>query len=117
MPLRRPFTIGRCVRAVALAFAVVTAGPATAAVALRHQQDLRGDFRLFGNTLAQDRAGGLPAPLVGTLCTTGNAGTCGGSTADSGADVFWRSEPALGTAACSAAARPSCCTSKADRRS
>ncbi len=88
-----------CLAALCLALLAAPA-PSVAAVALRHQLDLRGDFRLVGNTLAQDRAGGIPAPVVGTLCTTGSNGTCGGTTSDSGADVFWRADPASGTAAC-----------------
>jgi uncharacterized repeat protein (TIGR01451 family) len=105
MPFARLHAARLPVRAaLVLLAAVLLAPPAGAAVTLRKQLDLRGDFKLFGNTLAQDRASGVVAPLVGTLCTTGNAGTCGTNTSDSGADVFWRAEPAVGatpgTAAC-----------------
>ncbi|WP_050435390.1 DUF11 domain-containing protein [Chondromyces crocatus] len=47
--------------------------------------DQRGDFLLIGNTLGQDCAAGIPAPVVGTV---GNCGSTGVS--DSAPDVFWR---------------------------
>jgi len=114
MPLHRSVTTREVLRVAVLALlALCLPRPGVAAVTLRHQQDLRGDFRLFGNTLSQDRATGLPAPLVGTLCTTGNNGSCGGNTTDSGADVFWRSEPSLGSAACSKDVTPALARSTA----
>ncbi|QIL78712.1 IPTL-CTERM sorting domain-containing protein [Diaphorobacter sp. HDW4A] len=60
---------------------------------LRTQVTQNGDFVIIGNTLGQDCASGIPAPVVGTL------GACGTSTADSAIDVFWRSDsPAMGQA-------------------
>ncbi len=64
-----------------------------AAPSLRQQIDVRGDFALIGNTLAQDCVSGTPAPVVGTV------GACGTNTADSAPDVFWRSQaPGAGQA-------------------
>jgi len=88
----------RCLRAPALIVAALAAAllaPSTvlAAPQLRHQLTVNGDFTLFGNTLAQDCAAGIPAPTVGTI------GACGTNTSDSGVDVFWRSNPAGGSAA------------------
>ncbi len=101
MSLSSCCTVRGMARAATMLAALLSSPPAGAAVTLRHQLDLRGDFRLFGNTLAQDWASGVVPPAVGSLCTTGGGGTCGGNTTDSGADVFWRADPAAGTAACS----------------
>ena len=43
----------------------------------------RGDVVLIGNTLAQNCADDVPAPVVGTI------GACGSDQDDSGADVLW----------------------------
>jgi uncharacterized repeat protein (TIGR01451 family) len=102
LPARRLTALAPFRATVALLVTLLTAPPAGAAVTLRKQLDLRGDFKLFGNTLAQDRANGVVAPLVGTLCTTSGTVTCGTNTSDSGADAFWRAEPSTGIAACSA---------------
>ena len=52
-----------------------------------------GDFALLGNTLAQDCAHGVPAPVVGTV------GNCGSWAEDAGADVHWRADfPTVGAA-------------------
>jgi uncharacterized repeat protein (TIGR01451 family)/MYXO-CTERM domain-containing protein len=59
---------------------------ALAAPALRLQIDQRGDFLLFGNTLGQDCAPGIPIPVVGTV------GDCGSNINDTAPDVFWRSD-------------------------
>ncbi|XSG76930.1 hypothetical protein ACP8Y2_07955 [Herpetosiphon llansteffanensis] len=53
----------------------------------------RGDVVVIGNTLGQDCATGVPAPVVGTV------GACGTNTGDSAIDVFWRADaPAVGQA-------------------
>ncbi|AKU94523.1 internalin, putative [Labilithrix luteola] len=69
-----------------LGLGVFASSTAEAAPSLRVQVDQRGDFVLLGNTLAQDCAAGIPAPLVGTV------GACGANTSDSSADVYWRSD-------------------------
>lgn len=72
---------------------VLFTGVTQAAPALRTQVVQRGNFLLIGNTLAQDCAAGVPAPLVGTV------GACGTNTADTAPDVFWRADsPAAGQA-------------------
>ncbi len=102
----RHFTMGKTTCAAAVLLAVLLPGPpAGAAVTLRQQLDLRGDFKLIGNTLAQDRLLGVPDPIVGTLCLDDGVspippGNCGYITQETGVDVFWRAEPAAGTAAC-----------------
>ena len=54
--------------------------------------DLRGNFVLFGATLAHECQAGLPAPIVGTV------GTCPDTNAFA-PDVFWRADdPANGAA-------------------
>lgn len=69
------------------------AGAVQAAPALRAQVVQRGNFLLIGNTLAQDCAVGVPAPIVGTV------GACGINTADTAPDVFWRADsPGMGQA-------------------
>jgi clumping factor A len=68
-------------------------GEARAAQTLRVQVDQHGDFKMIGNTLGQDCGPGVPAPVVGTV------GACGGSTADSSPDVFWRSQQPNATSA------------------
>ena len=60
---------------------------------LRVQVNQRGDFVLIGNSTGQDCAGGVPAPIVGTI------GACGGNTNDNAPDVFWTSDQANGAAA------------------
>lgn len=52
---------------------------------LRTQMDLRGNFVLFGATLAHECASGVPAPTVGTI------GTCPDSNL-AAPDVFWRAD-------------------------
>jgi uncharacterized repeat protein (TIGR01451 family) len=78
----------------ALLVHAVTAPAAHADPVLRVQQDVEGDFALFGNTLAQDCQNGTPAPVVGTI------GDCpGANTNDFAPDVYWRSDdPAAGEA-------------------
>lgn len=82
----------RSTLAVLTALAGAMPRPAAAAPVLRHQMTLNGDFTLIGNTVAHDCAAGV-TPVVGTV------GACGNNTSDSGVDVFWRSDPAAGTAA------------------
>ncbi len=72
----------------ALTTGLVASSALHAAPTLRFQVDQNGDFTAFGNTLAHDCDGGLPAPVVG------NVGACGGSTGDSAVDIFWRSNAA-----------------------
>ena len=65
---------------------------ASADPALRVQMDLRGDFVLFGNTVAQECANGAPAvpdPIVGTIdnCPNDNPNA---------PDVYWRSDDPAG---------------------
>ncbi len=76
------------------------AAPAGAAPQLRFQIELRGNFELLGNTLAQecstDDTGTLPvpAPLIGSLDCTGT-----GDPDDTSPDVFWRADaPSAGQA-------------------
>jgi uncharacterized repeat protein (TIGR01451 family) len=57
--------------------------PAEAQVAERFSVDQRGDFVLVGNTLALDCA------IDPDLLLVGDAGNCGSSDEDSGADVLW----------------------------
>ena len=60
--------------------------------ALRTQMDLRGNFVLFGATLAQDCASGVPAPVVGTIgnCPDDNLAA---------PDIYWRADdPSPGSA-------------------
>ena len=81
-----------------LVFLLVCAGAwgvdrADAAPSQRFTTETRGDFVIFGNTLAQECASGTPAPIVGTL------GACGTNTADSAPDVYWKADsPAAGQA-------------------
>ncbi|MCK6593393.1 MAG: hypothetical protein L6Q76_38030, partial [Polyangiaceae bacterium] len=78
---------------IAGAALLLSTGSGSAAPLLRTQVTQRGDFILIGNTLGQECAPGTPAPLVGSV------GNCGLSTADTSADVSWRSdEPMAGTA-------------------
>ena len=73
-------------------FALLAASSATAAPTLRYSADQRGNFVLFGNTLARDC--GVNSPLV-----VGTVGACGSNASDTGADVLWRSdEPSIGQA-------------------
>ncbi|MFO0591067.1 MAG: MopE-related protein [Polyangiaceae bacterium] len=73
--------------ATACAAAVLCAPLAThAAPKLRLQVEQKGDFVLFGNTLAQECRTGTPEPVVGTV------GDCGTNVEDTAPDVFWRSE-------------------------
>src|SRR5690348_8239893 len=73
-----------------LGLGVFVSSTAEAAPSLRVQVDQRGDFVLLGNTLAQDCATGIPAPIVGTV------GACGTNSGDSSADVYWRSDSPQG---------------------
>lgn len=71
---------------------------------LRIQVDQRGDFALIGNTLGWDCGAGAAAPVVGQANTS-----CGtvGTTGDTSADLFWRSEePGSGQATASLAVTP-----------
>lgn len=52
----------------------------------------RGDFVLFGNTLGQNCAPGVPAPVVGTVSS------CGTNTEDDGIDVYWLDDGTTTTA-------------------
>jgi uncharacterized repeat protein (TIGR01451 family)/MYXO-CTERM domain-containing protein len=73
--------------------------PAEAAPTLRYQVSQKGDFVLFGNTLAHDCAG--PAPVVGAV--TG----CQGNNRPDSPDLYWRSDaPAVGQAQASPAITP-----------
>lgn len=70
------------------------ATPASAAPVQRVQFDLHGDFIVAGNTLGQDCATGIPAPLVGTVSNCGTLlGSADGGETDGGIDVLWRREP------------------------
>ncbi len=69
------------------AVAMLAAGNATAAPALRVQVEQKGDFLLVGNTLGFECAAGTPAPVVGTLGACGNQGIN-----DTAPDIFWRSD-------------------------
>ncbi|MBX3402920.1 MAG: immunoglobulin domain-containing protein [Phycisphaeraceae bacterium] len=79
---------------VLAASAVLSASAgAHAQLSQRYHTTLNGNFTVIGNTLAQDVAPGVPAPVVGSI------GAVGVNTADAGADVFWRSNaPAIGQA-------------------
>jgi clumping factor A len=84
--------------AVAL-LALSAASPVLAEQRLRVQVDQRGDFALIGNTLGWDCGAGASNPVVGQVNNN-----CGSSTADTSADLFWRSdEPAAGQATASLA--------------
>ncbi|MCS6902065.1 MAG: hypothetical protein NZX77_20165, partial [Polyangiaceae bacterium] len=79
---------------------VAAVAPAQGAPTLRYQVNQKGDFVLFGNTLAHDCAG--PAPIVGTVtgCSSGN------DQPDS-PDLYWRSDaPAAGQAQASPSITP-----------
>jgi fibronectin-binding autotransporter adhesin len=66
---------------------------AHATLATRYQVTQNGGFVLIGNTLAQDAASSVPAPVVGTV------GAAGTNTSDTAPDIFWRSNsPATGQA-------------------
>ncbi len=74
-----------------LAFLLVWAsagdiGLAAAAQTQRFATETRGDFVIFGNTLGQECAAGVPAPIVGTI------GACGTNTADSAPDIYWMAD-------------------------
>lgn len=59
---------------------------------LREQMDLRGNFVLFGSTLAHECAPGIPAPTTGTI------GSCPDQNL-AAPDVFWRADdPSVGMA-------------------
>ena len=65
-----------------------------AAPVLRTQVNQRGDFVMFGNTLGWDCAANAAAVLTGTVACNGVT-----NTADTGIDVYWRSDqPAAGQA-------------------
>lgn len=73
----------------ALAATTATAtfvSPAAADPVLRFQTDQEGDIQVLGNTLGQDCANGVPAPVVGVI------GACGSNVSDSSPDVFWASD-------------------------
>ncbi len=77
----------------ALAAGLLVSREASAVPKLRVQVEQKGDFALFGNTLAQECAAGAPAPVVGTVSA------CGLNVDDTAPDVFWRSEePGAGQA-------------------
>ncbi len=61
---------------------------------LRHQEDLRGDVAVFGNTLAYDCGAGLAAPAGAFASCAAEA-----NTADTAPDVYWRDEIADATVA------------------
>lgn len=63
--------------------ALGVASDAHAQLAPRLRVEQRGDAVLIGNTLAQNCADDVPAPVVGTV------GACGSDQDDSGADVLW----------------------------
>ena len=87
---------------------VSSSSPAAAEQKLRVQVDQRGDFALIGNTLGWDCGAGASNPIVGSV----NA-NCGNNTADSSADLFWRSdEPAAGQATASLAITFMRCTKR-----
>jgi hypothetical protein len=91
----RGVVMGRRASAWALAAIGVlcAGGAAEAQLSLRYHTTLNGNMTIIGNTLAQDVAPGVPAPVVGSI------GAVGVNTADGGADVFWRSNaPAVGQA-------------------
>ncbi|MCI0570765.1 MAG: DUF3344 domain-containing protein [Myxococcaceae bacterium] len=71
---------------LALGLVLVCVGSSRAAPVLRHQVDQRGDFVLIGNTLSQDCASSILAPLEGTV------GSCGNRTGDSSGDAFWTTD-------------------------
>jgi uncharacterized repeat protein (TIGR01451 family)/MYXO-CTERM domain-containing protein len=59
---------------------------------LREQMDLRGNFVLFGSTLAHECAAGIPLPSLGEILDCPN-------TNFAAPDVFWRAdEPSVGMA-------------------
>ncbi|AYQ33214.1 BspA family leucine-rich repeat surface protein [Runella sp. SP2] len=61
--------------------------------ALRKTIITKGDVLVIGNTLGQNGAAGVPAPVVGTV------GPLGTNSSDRGIDVFWRSNsPSAGQA-------------------
>lgn len=76
--------------ALAAAAGLLGAGRVEAA-ALRYQIDQRGDFVLFGNTVAQDCGSGVPAVTVGM---TASGASCGNNRTDTAPDIFWRSDDA-----------------------
>lgn len=80
----RRLRLGRLAAACALGAAL--ASPARAQVGARISVDQRGDFVLFGNTLAQNCRPGVDAPVVGSV------GACGDEAGDTGADVFWSTD-------------------------
>jgi uncharacterized repeat protein (TIGR01451 family) len=61
---------------------------------LRHQEDLRGDVAVFGNTLAYDCGAGIAAPAGAFASCAAEA-----NTADTAPDVYWRDEIADATVA------------------
>ncbi len=78
-----------------LAMALLGGGTAPAFCQLTSRATflVRGDAVIIGNTLAQDAAAGVPAPVVGTVGFTGS------NTTDTAPDVFWRSNsPTTGNA-------------------
>ena len=80
-----------CLAVLAAASWLVPA-PAAAAPALREQMDLRGNFVLFGATLAQECGPGLPAPVAGLIeeCPDNNFAA---------PDIYWRADdPSVGMA-------------------
>ncbi|WP_437936963.1 DUF11 domain-containing protein [Sorangium sp. So ce341] len=71
----------------------LTTASATAEPKLRIQVDQKGDFALIGSSIGQECRSSTPRPKEGTV------GACGASTAESGPDLFWRSDsPADGSA-------------------
>lgn len=78
------------------------ASAAHAAPVLRTSADQTGNFVVIGNTVAQDCAAGVVAPLAGST-----VGACGANTGDNSPDVFWRADsPAAGQAEASTNVAP-----------
>lgn len=65
---------------------VTVSATALAAPGLRVQVQQHGNFLIVGNTLGQDCRPPVPRPVIGTL------GSCGSWVADTGQDVYWRSD-------------------------
>jgi clumping factor A len=98
----KPNLKSRSLASAALLLALAVTAPVAAEQKLRVQVDQRGDFAVIGNTLGWDCGANAANPIVGTANTL-NCGTIG-STADSSADLFWRSDdPAPGQATASLA--------------
>ncbi len=101
MKRRRAASLASRLRLVCLgavcASSAALAAPARAQVSARISVDQRGDFVLFGNTLAQNCRPGVDTPVVGSV------GACGDDAGDTGADVFWSADVADQSAVASTA--------------